>query len=215
MGVISKGASAPATTRVQVDCPKGTGRVRERICSLVFSPWPPGRGPPRHTFWLLICAKPLPPCFHGCLSHCSVWSSQARGCLGYAQPCAAAPSLALQTFTIHKVLKLGVFLTSQACSMTQAYSLWTACSHRKKGVTSIWNPESRGLCGLLSLKVAAHCFFQLSLLPISPVCLLVRRSENRGFLIPKQPLSWWPQSSAPPKTPHWSWHDRHLLSLPV
>lgn len=66
-------------------------------------------------------------------------------------------------------------------------------------VTSPWNPGSRGLCGLLCLKAAAQSSFQVRLLPFSPTWLLLK-GENRGFLVPKQQQSWWPQSNAPPKT---------------
>lgn len=102
-------------------------------------------------------------------------------------------------FTIHWVLELGVFLTPWACRMTQAYSPWAACSHRTEGQShSVWNPGSRGCCGLLCLKAAAQSSFQVRLLPFSPTWLLLK-GENRGFLVPKQQQSWWPQSNAPPK----------------
>ena len=75
--------------------------------------------------------------------------------LGYAQPCTAVRRLAWQTFTIHKVLKLGVFLTSQACRMTQAYSLRTACSHRNRGTESFLYeiPSPVGCVGCFALRL--------------------------------------------------------------
>lgn len=175
------GAAAPS--RAQCTFLKALGEwEREGTLSarLGFFLWTPARGSPRHAFWLLICAEALTTTPLPC--HCT-----------------AAPRVALQMFTMPGVLELGVFLTPWACRMTQPYSPRAACSHRSRdGVTPAWNPRSWGLCGLLCLKAAAQSFFQVRLLPFSPTWLLLK-GENRGFLVPKQQQSWWPQSNAPPK----------------
>lgn len=101
--------------------------------------------------------------------------------LGYAKPCAAVWRLALQKLTIHKVLKLGVFLTSQACRMTQAYSLRTACTHRNRA-TSVWNTESRGLCGLLRLKMLHRVSSSSACCPLVQSGSCAEEMKIEGFL---------------------------------
>lgn len=104
---------------------------------MVFLPWTPTRGPPRHTFWLLIYEEALTPMpSWGSVSLLSSKLADAYGLLGSAWFSGRCTALALQTFTIHEVLKLGVFPTSQACGMTQAYSPRAACSHRSRGSES-------------------------------------------------------------------------------
>lgn len=93
-----------------------------------------------------------------------------------------------------------MFPTPWACRMTQADSPGAACSHRTEGRSHFCTKSHGlcGLCGLLCLKAAAQSSFQVRLLPFSPTWLLLK-GENRGFLVPKQQQSWWPQSNAPPK----------------
>lgn len=84
---------------------------------------------------------------------------------------------------MHKLLKLGVFLTSQACSMTQAYSLRTACSHRNRGTESLLHEalSPMGYVGCFALRLL-HSFFQLSLLFISPIWLCSEKVKIEDFL---------------------------------
>lgn len=94
--------------------PKSTGRVGERrFLSLSTSQ----RISKAHILAAHLCRSPD--------QHTQAWFC--------AQPHAAAPRVALQMFTIHWVVELGVFLTPWACRMTQADSPGAACSHRTEG----------------------------------------------------------------------------------
>lgn len=169
------------TSQSSVYLPKSTGRVGERryaLCLVSFLEPQPGDLQDTH---------------FGCSSVQKPWAAHTGTVLCTAQ------RVALQMFTIHG-------LWSWVCSQHPGLAGWHRLTHQEQrvltgqrdGVTSVRNPRSCGLCGLLCLKAAAQSSFQVRLLPFSPTWLLLK-GENRGFLVPKQQQSWWPQSNAPPK----------------
>jgi len=158
----------------------GWERGDKLSASLVFSPWAPARGPPRHTFWLLTCAEALTTT----PSRASVsvlsskladsWFSGRRAALR----CGSKSGVA----NVHHPhgCEAGCVSTipgSQGdTALLTTHSVFT--QERRNAVTSVQNPESCGLCRLRRPKGAAQSFLQRSLLPISPVWLLLRRTEN-------------------------------------
>lgn len=124
-----------------MDLPKDTGRVGERGYAphqaCFFTLDTSQRSSKAHVLVANLCRNPY---HHAFVGLCLTAQFPAHGCMVFwamHKPCTAVQRLALQTFAIHKVLKLGVFLTSQARRMTQAYSLRTACSHRNRGTESL------------------------------------------------------------------------------
>lgn len=191
-GCISRGASAPARAQCTVLKALG-GWEREGTLSarLGFFPWTAARGSPGHTFWLPICAEAL--------------TTTPLPC-----PCTAAQRVALQMFTRHWILGLGVFLTPWACRMTQTYSPQAACSHRSRGMESllyeILGPV--GCVGCCALRLLHRVSSR------SDCCPLVQpgscsRVKIEGFLFQNSNRA---GGLSPMHLPKHSWHT---FSLPV
>lgn len=139
-GRISKGVSAPATARATEDCPKDTGREREKgyaLCQAWFFTLDTSqRSSKAHILVANLCRSPYHHAFAGV---CLTAQFKAHKCMIFWAPhspalqfgdwrCKCSPSTRFWSW---------VCLTSQACRMTQAYSLQTACSHRNRRTESL------------------------------------------------------------------------------